>query len=104
MMLDDECCGEFCPYVDRAKADAQAVLDDARAEWEAKRVLMNQLYSGAVRLRAAQNAYFKSRLHEDLVKSRVAEADFDRLLARIRTASRPAQPTLFDRSPQVAEV
>ena len=79
-----------------AKVKLQTELALQRKEWEAKRCLMNQLYQAARKLRAVQVRYFKSRLHEDLVKSRVAEADFDKLLARIRMLSRPPQPGLFD--------
>lgn len=90
---------EECPLLMgavEAKVKLQSTLNVERMEWEAKRCLMNQLYQAARKLRTAQVRYFKSRLHEDLVKSRVAEADFDKLLARIRMLSRPPQPGLFD--------
>lgn len=62
-------------------------------DWDAKRVLMNKLYAAAVKLRAAQQKYFKSRDHRDLVASRVIEADFDKLLINIRLQAK-GQPVL----------
>ena len=78
---------EECPLVMgavEAKVKLQSTLNVERMEWEAKRGLMNKLYQAALKLRAAQVKYFKSRDQRDLVASRVIEADFDKLLINIK--------------------
>ena len=79
-----------------AKVKLQQEFNIARMEWEAKRVLMNKLYSEAVKLRAAQQKYFKSRDQRDLVASRVIETDFDKLLINIKLQAKgqPVQQPL----------
>ncbi len=90
---------EDCPLVMgavEAKVNLQSQLNVERMEWDAKRALMNKLYSTAVKLRAAQQRYFKTRDQRDLVASRVIEADFDKLLIRIKLQAKgqPVQQPL----------
>lgn len=97
---------EECPVVlaaceRKVKAESEArlaaaQLADARAEYEAKKPLMNELYAAGVAMRKAQREYFKYRTHERLVKSKVAEERFDRALERCRTAGKTVQPNLFE--------
>ena len=57
---------EECPLVMgavEAKVRLQQELNVARMEWDAKRVLMNKLYSAAVKLRAAQPGLFRPACH-----------------------------------------
>ena len=79
-----------------AKVRLQQELNVARMDWEAKRALMNKLYTEAVKLRAAQRKYFKSRDQRDLVASRVIEGDFDKLLINIKLQAKgqPVQQPL----------
>ena len=79
-----------------AKVRLQQEFNVARMDWEAKRALMNKLYTEAVKLRAAQRKYFKSRDQRDLVASRVIEADFDKLLINIKLQAKgqPVQQPL----------
>jgi len=90
---------EECPLVlgaVEAKVKLQSTLNVERLEWEAKRTLMNKLYTEAVKLRAAQRKYFKSRDQRDLVASRVIETDFDKLLINIKLQAKgqPVQQPL----------
>ena len=79
-----------------AKVRLQQEFNVARMDWEAKRALMNKLYTEAVKLRAAQQKYFKTRDQRDLVASRVIEADFDKLLINIKLQAKgqPVQQPL----------
>ena len=79
-----------------AKVRLQQEFNVARMDWEAKRALMNKLYTEAVKLRAAQRKYFKSRDQRDLVASRVIEGDFDKLLINIKLQAKgqPVQQPL----------
>ena len=90
---------EECPLVlgaVEAKVKLQSTLNVERSEWEAKRTLMNKLYTEAVKLRAAQ----RKRAQTDLTACRVLESDFDELLDEIRLnasghlTKQPIQPTL----------
>lgn len=105
-MADLKFCNrqEACPLVMgavEAKVKLQATLNVERSEWEAKRAIMNKLFSAAVKLRAAQKRYFKSRGQRELVESRVIETDFDNLLEHIKfqakNGSRPIQQPLPNR-------
>jgi hypothetical protein len=87
-----------CELKVKAESDARlaaAQLSDAQAEFEAKKPLMNELFTAGVAMRKAQREYFKDRTHERLVKSKVAEERFDRALVRCRTAGKTVQPNLI---------
>ena len=100
-MLEVKFCHrqEECPLVlgaVEAKVKLQSTLNVERLEWEAKRTLMNKLYTEAVKLRAAQQKYFKTRDQRDQVASRVIEGDFDKLLINIKLQAKgqPVQQPL----------
>ncbi len=97
MMPEVKFCNrqEECPLVMKAieeKVKMQTRLNVERDEWEAKRALMNSLFVTGVKLRAAQQKYFKTRRHEDLIESRVVESEFDKLLAILKRQPKHGLP------------
>lgn len=77
---------ETCPLLlgaIEAKVKAEATLRVETANYEAKRKMMNTLFSLARKCRLAQKDYFASRTNADLVKSRVAERQLDACIAQI---------------------
>ena len=74
---------------------AEANLTDLKAEYDHKRPIMNELYAAGVAMRKAQRDYFKDRTHANLVKSKVAEERFDKVLTACANVGKPTQPTLI---------
>lgn len=90
---------EACPVVlaaceRKVMAEASARLAEA-AEYDRKRPLMNELYAAGVSMRKAQRDYFNDLTQANLVKSKVAEERFDKVLTACANVGKPTQPTLI---------
>ena len=89
---------ETCPNVLQAcerKVAAETALNVAKAEYDGKRKLMNELYAAGVAMRKAQKAYFKDKTQQHLYAAKDAEDRFDRALRACAASGKPTQPKLI---------
>ena len=84
-----------CPNVLQAcerKVAVETALDVAKAEYDGKRKLMNELYAAGVAMRKAQKAYFKDKTQPHLYAAKDAEDRFDRALRACAASGKPPTP------------
>jgi len=81
------------PELSEALKDLAEVREREGAP-EYRQELFERLYSAGVKMRYCQKFYFAHRTHDALVKSKVAEADFDGIVREIRAIGSLVQAQL----------
>lgn len=104
-MKTEQMSEEFrCPHIETChnvlqecerKVAAETVLNVAKADYDGKRKLMNELYAAGVAMRKAQKSYFKDRTQPRLYAAKDAEDRFDRALRACAESGKPTQPNLI---------
>ena len=86
---------EECQNVLKAcerKVAAEIALNVAKAEYDGKRKLMNELYAAGVAMRKAQKSYFKDKTQPNLYAAKDSEDRFDRALRACAASGKPPTP------------